>query len=342
MDPVDQAVAIADILVERFDQIKYHPHASIWGVASYWNEEEKKLEDELQQNSFYGFIDFLLDQPGMMKPRVIIPGQDVLTRKILSCATNAARIYPFFVDVVGGSAELEHIVSEKHLLGKAAKQYLKWSDALDFWEFLLKYDVEKETLGTGSYQHLVERLYAAYGEEIETTAMKLLEKPVQDQMIERYRQQHAPALPNAHLEKLMGGIRVDGNPMQDLRTAKSTVSAYLGKVRIRTGGSTVMDFASWIENKKRLENLRLQINYEEWTRAVLYQQEAERAWNMARENPDTALIHYEQMTEDEANPEQKSIYQKIVKELELLALFKDTPYFHRTMTVHTTTTEERT
>ena len=323
-----QAQGIARILIDRFDQLKYDEKFTVWGVARYWDDRISALSDSVQQNGLAGFVDLLLDLPGIQVPKWRASGEAYVS---LVCATNA-RLINRIVLQLAPTDGLDEIVSDQRLLREAGRSYLAntGTEPLHFWEFLL---TAPQGTQVPAYRPLFERLFLKFGEKgMEAGVLELLDD-------------YGPAISARNSQALETGnglapglaelLPKDMQNVQRLSRPKSDIGIHLGKIRVKSGTSGEMDWEKFVQQRDRIRRAEVALDWNTWARAQIYNAEADKFWSLMRLSPEEALREYAGLRDGETNAEKKEVYIQLLKEGALYGLFDRTLHFRKTMTIHT-------
>ncbi|MBI4148103.1 hypothetical protein HY490_02325 [Candidatus Woesearchaeota archaeon] len=324
----EQARGIAGILVRCFDQLKYHEKCTVWGVARYWDNRISGFSDSVQENGLAGFIDLMLDLPGIQVPKWRASGEAYVS---LVCATNA-RIINKIVLQLAPTDGLDEIISDQRLLREAGQSYLANTgrEPLHFWEFLL---TAQQGTHVTAYRPLFERLFLKFGEKgMETGVLELLED-------------YGPAISARNSQALETGnglapglaelLPKEIQSVERLSRPQSDIGIYLGKIRVKSGTSGEIDWEKFVQQRDRIRRAEVALDWNTWARAQVYNAEAEKFWSLMKESPEEALRAYAVLRDGETNAEKREVYMQLLKEGALYGLFDRTPHFRKTMTIHT-------
>ncbi|GEM_PF-4582501 len=328
----DLAKEVSCILLENYDQCKYDPRFTFWGVGQFWDKESHAFSDH-EGEYFRPLLENILDHVGTR--RKTDPSLH------FSFLTSIAACSSYFLDL----AKLEDvgpIVTDHRLLSEAALLYAQSSfQGIHFFEFLLK-SVQGETdLGDApAYRSLFERLYYRFGEErledeIYNSLELQLSAKVRGLSLQSLKRSLKPELQElCHAEIDLSSVA------KNMKKARSKISTALGKIRIPKGYDGEVDWETFLSDRRKAHQAVFSVDLDCWARELLYHKEAKIFWGLVKDKGIFyAQEHYQRASAETVNTEQRGIYERLLEELASYELFDDTLYFHKTMKVQITRRE---
>ncbi len=202
------ALHLIDILRENYDHAKHHEHYTIWGVAYFWDQEQKVFKenpDGVSPTFPAALLDILRSRALIEEPQWNVPKKrNQQLHTIMYCLSNREGIETVLAEVVNEARGVDawkrdgDLLSDRRLLAEALQIYvdLRSSKAIapetDFIDFLLRYSVPESRLldatiarsgekgrrkvpkkenPPGSFVPLAQRLVFRYGDQEVDTAL---------------------------------------------------------------------------------------------------------------------------------------------------------------------------
>lgn len=178
-----QAVELADIMINLYDDIKYKAGGTIWETSFFWDGE--KIGDQEIINPYREFIPelFNLTEGRISKPDYIIPKSRSIKKHYCSLSlANRNILESTYMEVLEDHnyyniSSISDIISDKKLATEAISLYVKnkedgfLQEEMTLLEFLLYYDINKNEViknkndTKGTFIYLTERAYLRYGDD---------------------------------------------------------------------------------------------------------------------------------------------------------------------------------
>ncbi|MAG60485.1 hypothetical protein CL619_01740 [archaeon] len=176
---ITNLASLTDLVIERYEQVQHLAYGTLVGTA-YHFDGSMILDNPVPTAPYQGLIPWVFEAADSLEePRELIP-------KTVSLFGHYHQLFllnrGFFDEQVldilressyGEIALAEEILTDKKLLRDAAANYVtsikdrRISGKVDFVDFLMGYNVDLKSMHSrsGSYQHLLGRLFFRFGEE---------------------------------------------------------------------------------------------------------------------------------------------------------------------------------